>query len=265
MHALGDAIATAPDVRLVRFATGLFEDGLAEAQRVNAIRAQASVLLACDAAIRVGPVGRASRGSIDSLRVGFGAPSRRPAIPSGPGPSPILTYENALPVRALIVAGAHHRSRPMLDIGLARLDWLIDIQTVDGHLSPIGNGWWPQGGKRSTFDQQPIEPTSLLLAAEAAYVVTGQDATATRWSWPTPGSSAGTTSGIPVADLAHGACFDGLTRRGTNKNQGAESTLMWLTAVEHMRAHRASAAPPATTAETPETPDAGTRTGDRGT
>ena len=254
MHALGDAIATAPDVRLVRFATGLFEDGLAEAQRVNAIRAQASVLLACDAAMRVvrsDEIARVHRLLAGRLRSAFSTTGD----PEWPWPEPILTYENALPVRALIAAGAHHRSRPILDIGLARLDWLIDIQTVDGHLSPIGNGWWPKGGKRSTFDQQPIEPTSLLLAAEAAYVVTGQeryrDAMELAYAWFLGGNDLG----VPMADLAHGACFDGLTRRGTNKNQGAESTLMWLTAVEHMRAHRAPAAPPAPSAETPETPD----------
>ncbi len=129
---------------------------------------------ACDAAIRVvrsDEIARVHRLLAGRLRSAFATTGD----PEWPWPEPILTYENALPVRALIVAGAHHRSRPMLDIGLARLDWLIDIQTVDGHFSPIGNGWWPRGGKRTTFDQQPIEPTSLLLAAEAAYVVTGQE------------------------------------------------------------------------------------------
>ena len=41
----------------------------------------------------------------------------------------------------------------------------IAVQTGPaGHLSPIGNGWWPRGGARSQFDQQPIEATTLLLA-----------------------------------------------------------------------------------------------------
>jgi len=35
-----------------------------------------------------------------------------------------------------------------------------------------------------------------------------------------------------------GACCDGLTPQGVNLNEGAESTLMWLTAVEHIRAFR---------------------------
>jgi hypothetical protein len=40
-----------------------------------------------------------------------------------------------------------------------------------------------------------------------------------------------------------GACYDGLTPRGVNRNQGAESTLMWLMASEHTRAVRASHRP----------------------
>jgi hypothetical protein len=44
--------------------------------------------------------------------------------------------------------------------------------------------------------------------------------------------------GVPVADPDRGASFDGLTPTGVNTNQGAESTLMWLTAVEHVRALR---------------------------
>jgi hypothetical protein len=44
---------------------------------------------------------------------------------------------------------------------------------------------------------------------------------------------------IPVATARRGACFDGLTPRGVNANQGAESTLVWLLALEHVRASRA--------------------------
>ena len=88
--------------------------------------------------------------------------------PTGPGRRSSVTYENALLPRALIVAGR------VLDLGAdgrtpacVSLDWLIDAQTSpDGHLSPVGNEWWPRGGEMSHFDQQPIEATALLLAAE---------------------------------------------------------------------------------------------------
>jgi hypothetical protein len=48
----------------------------------------------------------------------------------------------------------------------------------------------------------------------------------------------GNDLGVPIALPEQGASFDGLTPRGVNTNQGAESTLMWLIASEHVRAFR---------------------------
>jgi hypothetical protein len=48
--------------------------------------------------------------------------------------------------------------------------------------------------------------------------------------------------GLEVADPKRGAGRDGLTRSGLNTNEGAESTLMWLMASEHIRAVRTAQA-----------------------
>jgi hypothetical protein len=135
----------------------------------------------------------------------------------------------------------------MIESGLAVLDWLIDAQVAtDGHLSPIGNGWWPRGGERSRFDQQPIEATALLLAADEAFRATGDEryraAMERGYAWFLGENDLG----LAVADPDRGASCDALTPRGVNSNQGAESTLMWLVALEHVRASRAERlAPPA--------------------
>jgi hypothetical protein len=127
----------------------------------------------------------------------------------------------------------------MVDAGLELLDWLIAVQTApEGHLSPVGNGWWPRGGKRSRFDQQPIEATSLLLASEAAFRATdrGRYRTAMErcYAWYLGGNDLG----LNVADPARGAGSDGITPTGVNTNEGAESTLMWLIALEQVRTLR---------------------------
>ena len=41
-----------------------------------------------------------------------------------------------------------------------------------------------------------------------------------------------------VAEPERGACHDGVTPSGVNENQGAESTLMWLIALEEIRSLR---------------------------
>ena len=240
MLGLSAAIATAPDARLVAAATALFADALPGAQRVRAIRAQASIVLACDAVHRAAPTRETAAAhrllATDLLRT-FQAASTDD--PSWPWPEARVTYENARPARALIVAGRSLGSTAMVDLGLGILDWLIAAQMADdGHLSPIGNGWWTRGEAKMMFDQQPIEATSLLLAAETALATTGDERYGEVMDRAYAWFLGANDLGIAIADPVRGASFDGLTPTGVNTNQGAESTLMWLTALEHIRARR---------------------------
>ena len=250
MLALGATMDAAPDARLFEGALTLFGRALPAAGKVTSPRAQASIVLACDAVARSVHVA----GAEDEQGAAIGAASalvlRRVATalharfldfarPGWPWAEGSLTYENALLPRALIVAGHRLGAGTMLAIGLQVLDWLIDVQTSPtGRFSPVGNGWWPRGGEKSQFDQQPIEATSLLLAAEAAYTATRDprylEAMERAYAWFLGANDLG----VKIADPARGACCDGLTSTGVNVNEGAESTLMWLTAAEHIRLMR---------------------------
>lgn len=239
MLALGWTIAAAPDPAMVESASALFSQALPATQGLRALRARSSVLLGCDAAMRVAPTGGTALAyRLLANRLGSTFQSRTTS--AWLWPESRLTYENALPAQALVVAGRFFDSSPMLKAGLEVLDWLIVSQTdPSGQLSPIGNGWWPNGGAKSTFDQQPIEATALLLAAESALEATGDDryrmAMERAYAWFLGGNDLH----APIAVPERGACFDGLTPKGVNLNQGAESTLMWLIALERIRALRA--------------------------
>jgi hypothetical protein len=243
MLALGTVVGTSPDGRMVSLAASLFDDALPDAVRVTALRAQASLLLGCDAAIRIHPTETTDQAyrmlarRLHSAFASFGADD------AWPWPEPTLTYENGLLARALIVAGRWLGSTPMIETGKRALDWLIEIQTSDDDaFSPVGNRWWPRDGERSRFDQQPIEATALLLAAEAAFDESGDERYRTAlercYAWFLGRNDVG----MRVADPARGAGFDGLEPDRVNQNQGAESTLMWLVALEHTRWSRAAAA-----------------------
>ena len=127
-------------------------------------------------------------------------PVRAGAPADWPWPEPVLTYENALLARALIVAGARaRRSEPMVDA------WALGRSTGSSTSRPrrtatsrrSGTSWWPRGGARSQFDQQPIEATALLLAAESAYDGDRRPPLRRRrWSGPTRGSSARNDVGV---------------------------------------------------------------------
>ena len=90
----------------------------------------------------------------------------------------------------------------------------------------------------SHFDQQPIEATALLLAAESAHTVTGDaryEAAMERCLCVVPRRQR-------PRPLRGGPRARRVLRwphpQGVNMNEGAESTLMWLTAAEHIRAFR---------------------------
>ena len=238
MLALGETVEGTRDAQMVERASRLFLRALPAAQGLHAIRAQSSVLLGCDAALRTmrsGPVMPAYRVLARRLRAAF---DQRSAA-DWPWPETRLTYENALPAHALIRAGLHLDSPAMIQAGLDALDWLIVAQTAPtGHFSPVGNTWWSCGGIKPQFDQQPIEATAILLASESAYRITGNVkyrlAMERAYAWFLGGNDLG----LDLADPDRGTSYDGLTPTGVNLNQGAESTLMWLMALEHIRALR---------------------------
>ncbi len=148
LHALGDVIENAPDAEIVRIATSLFDRALPAATELTALRAQASVLLACAAKLRAAP-DAATEAACSRIADPFLARFQASASSPWPWPESPMTYENALPPRALIVAGTALASTAMVDTGLNVLDWLINAQTTpDGHFSPIGNGWWHRDGRR---------------------------------------------------------------------------------------------------------------------
>jgi hypothetical protein len=239
MLALGLAAAGSPDRGLAERANTLFDQALPKASRITSLRAQASLVLACATAPNSQRIV-----VMRTLATDLHARFRSFARPGWPWPEPELTYDNALPPRAMIVAGQALGARTMLAIGLQVLDWLIDVQTAPGgHLSPIGNGWWPYRGTRSRFDQQPTEATQLLLASEAAFVATGKpryrDVMERAYGWFLGANDLR----LRLADPARGACCDGLTPTGVSPSEGAESTLMWLIAAEHIRTLRSATAP----------------------
>jgi len=68
------------------------------------------------------------------------------------------------------------QQKAMEAAGLEALEWLISIQTSsEGHFLPIGNqGFYPRGGNRARFDQQPIEAHATISACIDAFHLTGQ-------------------------------------------------------------------------------------------
>jgi hypothetical protein len=158
-----------------------------------------------------------------------------PADAGWPWPEPRLRYANAAVAEALVAAGSLLPAPAALADGLRVLEWLVDLQTRDGHLSVVPATGWEPGQRPPGFDQQPIEVAALASACARAHAVTG----ASRWAstvllargWFLGFNDAG----VPLADPDTGGGSDGLRADGASTNQGAESTLALLSTFQQLR------------------------------
>jgi hypothetical protein len=152
---------------------------------------------------------------------------RRGQDPTWPWPEPRLAYADAVLPDALIAAGAALDRPGVVEDGLALLAWLLDRQTVAGHLSVTPAGGAGPGDPHG-FDQQPIEVAVLAEACARASALTGDP----RWAAGVRMAGAwfdgDNDVGAPMWDARTGGGYDGLHAHGPNFNQGAESTLALL-------------------------------------
>lgn len=162
----------------------------------------------------------------------FGDPSDDP---EWPWPEERLSYANAAVAEMLLLAGEQLEDQQTFEYGLQLLEFLIDVETRDGHLSVTPVGGRGPGDSRVGFDQQPIEVAALADACATAYRITRDQpwlANITMaWAWFLGDNDSATAMFDPLS----GAGYDGLEAKGCNRNQGAESTLAMLSTAQHAR------------------------------
>ena len=156
--------------------------------------------------------------------------------PTWPWPEPRLTYANAALAEAVIAGGSALGRAGDLARGLGMLRWLLDLETHNGHLSVVGVGGRGPDELGPQFDQQSIEVAAMADACTRAYDATHDG----RWMKGIVLASdffAGhNDAGLPMYDDVSGGGFDGLHEERVNLNQGAESTLAFISTMQRARA-----------------------------
>ena len=142
-----------------------------------------------------------------------------------------MTYANGQMCSSLLGAARLSGSAEYKKIGLKTLEFLSSKCFMGEVYAPIGqNGWLSRDSERALFDQQPEDALSMMQALESAYLLTNDKSYIARaikvFTW----FMGNNLMGIRIYDDQSGGCHDGLTKRGANKNQGAESTLSYLQA-----------------------------------
>jgi hypothetical protein len=151
---------------------------------------------------------------------------------------PRMTYANAVMPHALFAAAQRWPKECFLEVAVGSFAFLDGATTTDGVFWPIGNrDWYPREGEKALYDQQPVEAGTMAEAALAAYSVFGEEKYLAAFRRARDWFHGQNSLGQPLADVRRGACCDGLREAGVNRNQGAESTLGYLTtALENIAA-----------------------------
>jgi hypothetical protein len=150
-------------------------------------------------------------------------------------PESRLTYANAVLPEAMIAAGSTLDRPELLHRGLGLLEWLLDRESVDGHLSVTPAGGAGPTDRKVRFDQQPIEVAAMADACARAARIDGDqrwlDGVESAVNWFLGHND----RQIVMWDESTGGGFDGLEAEGANQNQGTESTLAFLSTMQHAR------------------------------
>jgi hypothetical protein len=144
----------------------------------------------------------------------------------------ILSYDNPRLSQALFAAYESLGEKAYLEVAEESMKFLKAATTIDGIYVPIGSGgWYPKGGDRALYDQQPIEAGGMVETAALAYDLTRSEEYATAIRQAMGWFFGLNTKSVELYDDSTGACYDGINMKGVNENQGSESTLALLLAV----------------------------------
>ena len=237
LWALGTCVGRSRRPDLQRWAMQWFEPALTGMDRSEAPRAWAFALLGIHEYLRRLSGDRFVSQMREALVRRLLGRFHQASSPDWPWFEDALTYVNAKLPHALILGGRWGGVGEALEVGLRTLRWLVDVQTAQaGHFRPIGsNGFYPRGGPRAQFDQQPIEAYTTMSACLEAWFATRDELwmheARKAFEWFLGRNDLGRS----LYDAGTGGCFDALHVDRVNLNQGAESTLAFLLALQEMR------------------------------
>ena len=118
-----------------------------------------------------------------------------------------------------------------LDVAQKTLDFLI-THSFDKYYIPIGqDGWFHKDNKRQFFDQQPEDTASMVELLHTMYNLTKNKRYKVLMHKAFDWFLGDNQIQQMVYNQVTGGCHDGIHPNGINLNQGAESTITYLSSI----------------------------------
>ncbi len=224
IEALGALIAWPPRSSLAQLARTLFRDAVAAAS--FSLRGRAYEILGLADYLRRFPDNPAMRREMALAADEIMRAYRFYAGADWQWFEDCLTYDNAILPHALFVASRVLKNADYGRVAVDTCQFLLDTTYVGDRFSFIGcDGWYPKGGEKARFDQQPIDAAAMVRMLRAAFDAT-DDTRYLELKYKAFNWFLGENDGhIALFDFASKGCFDGLSPDGVNANQGAESLI----------------------------------------
>lgn len=201
-------------------------------ERLNAPRAKAYAICGLHAALKRYPGASHYRRLLHGLADDLLALYEQNSAPDWDWFEPIIAYGNAKMSEAMLLAYEVTGEDGFRHAGLSTLDFLTRVQFNGSYFDLVGNnGWFPRGGEKAIFGQQPIDAGYLVEAYVTAHQITGHrrylELAQLAFEW----FLGRNRCAAPLYDFRTGACADGLDPQGVSQNQGAEAIICFLIAL----------------------------------
>lgn len=149
----------------------------------------------------------------------------------------ILVYGSALFTWSFFRAYKVLRAPDYLKIALDSLEFLDKLTfSKEGYYKPIGtNGWMPRGQKPAEFDEKPLEAAKTALAYLEAFYLFKEKKYLEKAKLCRTWFEGNNSQKLAMIDETTGGCFDAITANGLNRDQGAESLLLYCIVTQSLQ------------------------------
>lgn len=140
-----------------------------------------------------------------------------------------ITYSNSILPWSMFISYRALGKEKFLECAEESLSFLEKSTFKNWYYKPVGcNGWLEKGKEAAKYDEQPVEAAETALTYIAAYKLTKNVEYLNKAKQCHLWYKGENSKGKSLVDSENGGCYDGITEKGINLNEGSESLISYF-------------------------------------